>query len=259
MDESGSQIDMMELTHDSSTIGSNDRAAKLPGAERHVRSELAVELLRGSGIEIGALHLPMAVPAGVRVRYVDRMTVPELRAHYPELSGQDLARVDVLDDGELLSTFEPEPVDFIIANHFLEHCADPVGTIATHLTKVRHGGVLFYAVPDKRYTFDFRRPRTPLSHVVADHEDGGKASRAEHYVEYTRLVYPEGGEPPEEGVARAVADQWEASGYSIHFHVLLQADLLELMLYCQKQLDSFDIEAVRRMGWRPSCCASTGS
>jgi SAM-dependent methyltransferase len=161
--------------------------------------------MRGSGVEIRALHLPMLLPAGVRVRYVDPMTVPKLRAHYPELDGQDLAPVDVVDDGELLSTVEAESVDFIIANHFLEHCEDPIRTIETHLGKLRQGGVLFYAVPDKRYTFDFRRPRTPFRHLIADHEDGGKASRGERNLEYAQLVYPEGGQPSDEPAARELS------------------------------------------------------
>ena len=223
-------------------------AATPPPVRRDTRHELAAELLRGSGIEIGALHMPVALPAGVRARYVDRMTVPELRAHYPELEGQDLAPVDLVDDGETLSTIEPESVDFIVANHFLEHCEDPIGTIDTHLGKLRPGGVLFYAVPDKRYTFDFRRPRTPLSHLIADHEDGGHGSRREHYLEWARLVYPEDDGPPDEQTAHAHATAIEATSYSIHFHVWTQADLLELMLHCHQRLSSFDIEAVRRVG-----------
>ena len=43
-------------------------------------------------------------------------------------------------------------------------------------------------MPDKRYTFDFRRPLTPLEHMVADHEQGPERSRAEHYEEWCRLV-----------------------------------------------------------------------
>jgi len=231
-----------------SVTGLEDRAQKPPAPLRDTRRDLAAEFFRGSGLEIGALHLPMAMPRGVSVRYVDRMTVPELREHYPELDGLDLAPVDVVDDGELLSTVEPESVDFIVANHFLEHCEDPIRTIETHLGKLRPGGVLFYAVPDKRYTFDFRRPRTPLSHVVADHKDGGKESRGEHYLEWARLVYPEDGEPPGEQAAREHAAELEATGYSIHFHVWTQSDLLELMLHCQERLGSFEIDAVRRVG-----------
>ena len=216
-----------------------------PVAVRDVRWELAAELLRGSGIEIGALHLPMRVPDGVLVRYVDRMTVPELREHYPELAELDLARVDIVDDGELLSTVADESVDFIVANHFLEHCEDPIRTIGTHLGKLRPGGVLFYAVPDKRYTFDWQRPRTPLSHVVADHELGADRSRSEHYLEWVRLVDGSGADLADEQDVIAKAAELEASGYSIHFHVWEQADLLELMLHCHERFGSFEIEAVR--------------
>ena len=233
---------------DSSVLASEDRAAEPPPVIGNLRAELAAQLFRGSGIEIGALHLPMLVPPGVRVRYVDRMTVSELRAHYPELEALDLAPVDVVDDGEGLLTFEPESVDFIVANHFLEHCEDPIRTIGTHLSKLRPGGTVFYAVPDKRYTFDFRRPRTRLSHVIADHEDGGLESRGQHYLEYAQLVYPEGVPAPDGALAQAQAAHMEATNYSIHFHVWTQADLLELVLYCQAQFGSFDVEAVRRNG-----------
>ena len=221
-------------------------AAPWPPAVRDTRHDLAAELLRGRGIEIGALNLPVALPPGVSVRYVDRMTVAELRAQYPQLDGHDLAPVDVVDDGEVLSTIERESADFIVANHFLEHCEDPIGTIETHLGKLGPGGVLFYAVPDKRYTFDFRRPRTPLSHLIADHEDGGQGSRCAHYLEWARLVYAEDDGPPDEQTARARAAELDAAGFSIHFHVWTQADLLELVLHCHEELGSFEIEAVRR-------------
>jgi hypothetical protein len=89
--------------------------AETPPVVGDARARLAAELLSGSGIEIGALHLPLAF----------------------------LTRVDVVDDGELLSTIPAESVDFIIANHFLEHCEDPIRTIGTHLGKLRADGVLF--------------------------------------------------------------------------------------------------------------------
>jgi GT2 family glycosyltransferase/SAM-dependent methyltransferase len=219
-----------------------------PSALTDTRAELAAELLRGRGIEIGALHLPLPLPPQATVSYVDRMTVDDLRAHYPELAGVDLSPVDVVDDGELLQTFANASVDFIVANHFLEHCEDPIRTIETHLSKLRPAGVLFYAVPDKRYTFDFRRPRTPLAHVVHDYEHGPMSSRHDHYVEWERLVYPAGAPPPDEEEARRRAAEHEATNYSIHFHVWTQADLLELLVHCQERFGTFEIEAVRRRG-----------
>ena len=75
------------------------------------RVALAAELLRGSGIEIGALHLPLVLLPNVTVRYVDRMMVGDLRAHYPGLGEVDLSRVDVIDDGEHLDSTQLDHVD----------------------------------------------------------------------------------------------------------------------------------------------------
>jgi len=218
------------------------------------RREFAQRFLAGSGLEIGALHLPLKTPAAARVRYVDRMSVDDLRAEYAELAEWDLTPVDVIDNGELLTTIPEASEVFIVANHFLEHSEDPIRTIETHLGKLRPGGVLFYAVPDKRYTFDSRRPLTPLEHIVADHEQGAERSRAEHYDEWTRLVIdgeaPDGSEgAPFEEWAATRARELEREAYSIHMHVWTQAEFLAMILHCREQFEEgFDIEAAARQG-----------
>lgn len=211
------------------------------------RREFAARFLSGEGLEIGPLHLPLALPPQARARYVDRMPVEKLREDYPELAAWPLTPVDLIDDGEALTTVAAESQDFIVANHFLEHTEDPIGTIATHLGKLKPGGVLFYAVPDKRYTFDFRRPVTPLEHMVADHEEGPERSRREHYDEWAELVVAEDGETEQERLAKA--RRLEAEGYSIHMHVWTQAEFLGLVLAARARLgDSFDLEAAARQG-----------
>jgi SAM-dependent methyltransferase len=211
------------------------------------RREFAERFLAGHGLEIGALHLPLATPPRAQVSYVDRMPVEELRSEYPELATWDLTPVDVIDNGELLATVEEGSQDFIVANHFLEHCEDPIRTIETHLGKLKPGGVLFYAVPDKRYTFDHRRPLTPLEHMVEDHEQGPGRSRREHYYEWTRLVIVEGGETEEQTTVRS--EELEAAEYSIHFHVWTQAEFLKLILHCRERFEeAFDIEAAAQQG-----------
>lgn len=218
------------------------------------RREFAARFLVGQGLEIGALHQPLATPPQTRVRYVDRMSVEKLREEYPELVDWNLTSVDVIDNGELLSTVSDSSQDFIIANHFLEHCEDPITTIGTHLSKLKKGGILFYAVPDKRYTFDFRRPLTPLDHMVDDHEQGSERSRSEHYEEWARLVINEESSAvaiteqtqPEEWIARK-AQELEAARYSIHMHVWTQAEFLQLILHCRERFaGAFDIEAAAR-------------
>jgi len=221
-----------------------------------VRATFADSFLFGEGLEIGPLHQPLAIPPHARARYVDRMRTAELRREYPELADWDLTEVDVVDDGELLATIPAESQDFIVANHFLEHTENPIGTIETHLGKLKPGGVLFYAVPDKRFTFDFRRPVTPLEHMIADHEQGPERSRSEHYREWCRLVIDE--ESDAVGSAeQAVSDEWverrarelEDAKYSIHMHVWTQAEFMGLMLALRERLDgAFDIEAAARVG-----------
>ena len=130
------------------------------------------------------------------------MSTAQLRSEYPELADWDLTEVDIVDDGETLATVAPESQDFIVANHFLEHTENPVGTIECHLGKLKPGGVLFYAVPDKRFTFDFRRPADPLEHMIADYEQGPERSRAEHYEEWCRLVIDSESREPAERRAR---------------------------------------------------------
>ncbi len=98
--------------------------------------------------------------------------------------------LDVIDDGEKLVTFENDSVDFVIANHFLEHTEDPIGTLKNFLRVLRPGGKIFMAIPDMRFTFDKNRARTPLAHLIRDHEQGGESSRREHYREWVTLVEP---------------------------------------------------------------------
>ncbi len=219
------------------------------------RGVFAGHFLQGEGLEIGPLHLPLPLPPDARARYVDRMSVEDLRREYPELTDWKLTGVDIVDDGERLETVAAESQDFIIANHFLEHTENPIKTIGTHLGKLRPGGILFYAVPDKRYTFDFRREPTPLAHMVADYENGPEGSRREHYDEWTRLVDgdhapPASAEPAtREQLAEQQARELEAAKYSIHMHVWTQAEFLRLILDCRERFDhGFDLEAAAHQG-----------
>jgi SAM-dependent methyltransferase len=195
-----------------------------------VRRRLASRYLGGNGIEVGALYLPLALPRRARARYVDRMGVAELRAHYPELDEYDLVRPDIIDDGETLATLASESVDFVIVNHLIEHCQDPIGALLAHARVLREGGVLYLAAPDRRRTrFDRDRDETSLEHLVRDHEDGPAWSRAGHYEEWSRLAI---GVPAEEVPAHAAA--LDAEDYSIHFHTFTPTSFLALLLHSRE-------------------------
>jgi SAM-dependent methyltransferase len=188
----------------------------------HVRNALATKYLSGDGIEIGALHKPLPMPRKARVRYVDRMTAADLRRHYPELATWDLVDPDIIDDGERLETVADNSLDFVVANHFIEHTEDPLGAIGNHLRVLKPGGVIFMAVPDKRRTFDRDRQVTTIDHLVRDHRDGPEISRAQHYGEWARDVDHADDVPAH---AQALMEQ----AYSIHFHVWTRDAFYDLL------------------------------
>lgn len=187
----------------------------LPPSMASRRNRLGTQFLSGDGIEIGALDSPLGVSPQAKVRYVDRVTVARLREYYPELGKLPLVEPDVIDDGETLSCFGEGTLDFIIANHMLEHCEDPIGTVRVHLSRLKPGGLLFYSVPDKRFSFDRDRANTPFEHLLADEFDRGASSRSQHYDEWAREV----NKITDPEVAQRNARENERNGYSIHFHV----------------------------------------
>lgn len=181
--------------------------------KRILRAQLARRFLQGEGIEIGALATPLDVPDNVKVRYVDRMSRDDLYRAYPVMGERQIVNVDIVDNGETLATIPENSLDFIVANHFMEHCQDFLGTLRIHGSKLRRGGRLFYAIPDRGSTFDKQRPNTTFEHLVEDFRQGPAHSRLAHYQEWVTLVENLKG-PEADARVKALMD----TDHSIHFH-----------------------------------------
>jgi SAM-dependent methyltransferase len=169
--------------------------------------------LRGDGIEIGALHVPLGIHRTARVRYVDRLTADEQRRQYPELAGVDLAPVDVIGSAEDLSAFDDSSLDFVIANHLLEHLEDPIAALLEFERVLEPGGVVYLGLPDQRRTFDSDRELTSVDHLLRDHEEGAVTSRRDHYVDWARHVAH-----VQPGELDGYVESYMSDAYSIHFH-----------------------------------------
>lgn len=203
------------------------------------RAVIAGLYIKGQGIELGALHLPLRVPPGARVKYVDRMPVEELRRQYPELASEPLVTPDIIADGELLETVGDETQDFVIANQFIEHCQNPLLALRNMFRVLRPGGTLYLSIPDKRYTFDADRPVTSVEHLFEDYERGPGGSRRQHFEEWVRLV----NKVEDEAQAAARLEELLGMDYSIHFHVWTQAEMFELLAAVRRRLGlAFDVE-----------------
>lgn len=182
------------------------------------RSHLA-GWLSGKGIELGALHQPLAVPAGVQVEYVDRLSVADLRRQYPELAALELVPVTHIGSAENLADIADSSVDFVVACHVLEHIEDPTRALREIHRVLRDGGIFFCALPEPRVTFDRERQATTVDHLVRDHANGS-TSRREHFIDWVENVerhqpWWETERPdPDERVELLLE-----MDYSIHFHV----------------------------------------
>jgi SAM-dependent methyltransferase len=194
--------------------------------------------LQGDGIEIGALHNPLPLPPGARVRYVDHLPEAELRRHYPELHGQPFAPVSIIGSAQDLSMVGDASVDFVVANHLLEHLEDPVAGLKEFQRVLRPDGVVYLALPDKRRTFDRDRELTPVEHLLDEHRQGAEPNRRQHYIDWATGV-----DKKDEAHAAALLEK----GYSIHFHVWRADTFLDFLVAARREF-GLDFEIAQFAG-----------
>ena len=151
------------------------------------RDLLSLIYLSGNGVEIGALHNPSLVQDYEKIQYIDYISQQEQQEIYPDLTFTALNNFTI-DDGEVLNNVDNNSINFIIANHFLEHTRNPIGVLRNHLRKIKKGGCLFYTIPNSEYSFDKMRPITSFQHLVMDDMFGPEISERAHYLEFVMYV-----------------------------------------------------------------------
>jgi glycosyltransferase involved in cell wall biosynthesis/SAM-dependent methyltransferase len=236
------EVDSISENSTTTTAVKNSKIEDPKAKADRLRCAIAAQYLQGEGIEIGALHSPLQVPESAKVRYVDRLSVFDLRMQYPELNELPLVEVDIIDDGEVLGTVADASVDFVIANHMIEHCQNPIASLQNYLRVVKPGGVIYLAIPDKRYTFDRDRPVTSLEHLVRDYQEGPETSKISHFEEYIRLV----DRVADPNLSARLLYLLIDLDFSIHFHVWTPAAFTEFLTYCQRELPyNFEVDLIQ--------------
>jgi hypothetical protein len=129
---------------------------------------------------------------------------------------------------------------------------NPIRTLQRYLEVIKSGGMLYHAVPDKRFGFDSERPLTSIEHIIRDFQEGPAWSREGHFREFAKLVI-EGKvfRPPDRNPNQSVygvldveaeAQRLMQTDYSIHFHVWTHETFLELLMSLKTMLH-FSVEA----------------
>jgi SAM-dependent methyltransferase len=198
------------------------------------RYGISANFIKGSGIEIGGLNYPLVVKPGVLVKYVDRVSAESHLSILNEFKKEEIVKVDIIDDGEILSTIADNSQDFVIGNHFIEHTRNPILAIKNALRVLKPGGVVFMAIPDKRYTFDINRQNTSLDHLLKDYVEGPDWSEEDHYFDFVKNTEHGEGKTLEE--MKIVINELKNRNFSIHYHVWDHQSMIDMFCMIKNEL-----------------------
>jgi SAM-dependent methyltransferase len=182
---------------------------------KEIRSLFAMQHLSGRGLEIGPGRLPLPVPSGVKVEYLNDISAEQL-AKIKKVPVEQI-RVDHIGSAENLP-FNDDVFDFVASCHVMEHLEDPIRGTREQFRVIKPGGVILMVLPNYvANEWDFRRQPPAITHLLQEHADARVMARNKllHYRECVHRAFIPNGEPGfEETVARLTK-----RNEKIHFHV----------------------------------------
>ncbi len=141
-----------------------------------------------------------------------------------------------------LAPLASETYDFLLASHVLEHIANPLQALREWKRVLRPKGAMVVIVPDKRATFDHRRPYTTLAHLAADDRAGVAESDLTHLEEI--LALHDTGLDPRAGTSAQFHERCARNFLvrAMHHHVFGPVGLVGLFSAAGLRILSFSIE-----------------
>lgn len=127
-------------------------------------------LLRGVGVEIGAHTSPLPAISPFQV---------DLFQSYSGAPGV----AQWQGDAQRLP-FRDCSLDYVATSHVLEHVANPIGAFREWIRVLRHRGIIYLVVPDRRRTWDHPRAPTTIEHFFADDANGTAGHDSTHIDEF---------------------------------------------------------------------------
>jgi len=136
----------------------------------------AIQLCRGRGVEIGALARPAELDA--EVIYADVCDAATMTQVLHGLRGgpyYDCSKLVepsiILQSPHYYLPIDNDRLDFVYSSHVLEHAPNPVAALYDQMRVVRGNGTVYFIVPNRRMTYDFRRPATSVDRLLRRFRD----------------------------------------------------------------------------------------
>lgn len=202
-----------------------------------IRAFFACKYIVGQGIEIGAQGSPLQVDRNkTTVTYVDRISNEQTTTLH-NLSAQELTSINILAEADNLDMFRNESLDFVIANHLLEHIPNPVAAIEEWLRILRNNGVLYLSLPNYCCNeYDFQRRPASLDHIIDDFQNKKKDKKEEHWKEFVEIV--EGFPRDSLDFSKCLHEQYRLKDNRIHMHVFNKELIDDIIEYIKANLYS---------------------
>jgi len=198
-------------------------APSLPPGKTH--EAIAPGLLASPGVEIGAFKTPIPGITPIQVDLLAEF------AREPTLAEYMGSAIDL--------PFEDSSLNYVASSHVIEHVANPLAAFQEWYRVLRHGGVIYMVVPDRRLTFDRGRPLTTVEHLIDDYRknttpcDGTHIEDLVFNADWSELFpeTPEADVPHHQQDLCAVYKRAVAAGeeLNIHFHTYQPATMVALI------------------------------
>lgn len=130
----------------------------------------AFNLLKGIGIEIGALSNPFDLDANVL--YADTVTPEVMAEQLKKNEGKVYLERKLVDVSILLEapfynfkTIESNSIDFCVSSNVIEHHPSPIYFLLEQFRVIKPGGHVYVKIPNKELTYDRSRISTPIAYL----------------------------------------------------------------------------------------------
>ena len=211
-------------------------------------TDLTPRYLREPGVEIGAFKTPIP---GIKPTYVDR---------FADYAGERTLADYYGDACDL--PFHDSSLRYVATSHVLEHVANPLAALKEWHRVLRHGGIIYAVVPDRRLTFDHPRPLTAPEHMRQDYVRGTTQVDGTHIDDFVfgvdwRAFSPSTPAGQEQASREQLATTYRAAvaaglEINIHFHTFESDSLSALIRLGNEQLVwSGEIEILERQAAFP--------
>jgi SAM-dependent methyltransferase len=158
------------------------------------RSQIRRELDGKIGVEIGGPSSSFAwsgpLPLYGVARRIDNIVFSDKTVWASHSDVYAVAREKgktLFKDATDLSGISDGTYEFLLASHVLEHVANPVKALREWRRILKVSGVMAIIVPDRRRTFDHKRPLTTLDHMLQDFESNTGEDDLTHLEECVTL------------------------------------------------------------------------